>query len=92
MTSFNDCAAEHRERARAVRQVPLEFEIPRAAVALRRNIERFPYVTSDPATRDERCFEAYNIQVHGLAKRLSATGIKKVVIGISGGLKTLPMP
>ncbi|MCB0064581.1 MAG: NAD(+) synthase, partial [Caldilineaceae bacterium] len=36
--------------------------------------------------RDERCFEAYNIQVQGLMKRLDATGIKKVVIGVSGGL------
>jgi NAD+ synthase (glutamine-hydrolysing) len=30
----------------------------------------FPYVPSDPAVLDERCYEAYNIQVHGLMKRL----------------------
>jgi NAD+ synthase (glutamine-hydrolysing) len=36
--------------------------------------------------RDLRCFEAYNIQVHGLVKRLESTGIKKLVIGVSGGL------
>src|SRR5207244_3166654 len=41
---------------------------------------------SDPAERDERCFEAYNIQVHGLMKRLKSTGLGKVVIGVSGGL------
>ena len=41
---------------------------------------------SDPRERDQRCFEAYNIQVHGLLKRLSSAGIKRVVIGISGGL------
>ena len=35
---------------------------------------------------DERCYEAYNIQVHGLMKRLAATGIEKLVIGVSGGL------
>ncbi|MEX0911857.1 MAG: NAD(+) synthase, partial [Gemmatimonadota bacterium] len=35
---------------------------------------------------DERCFEAYNIQVHGLMKRLQSTGIERIVIGISGGL------
>ncbi len=29
---------------------------------------------SDPATRDERCYEAYNIQVHGLMKRLELDG------------------
>ena len=53
---------------------------------LRRTVERFPYVPADPATRNERCYEVYNIQVHGLETRLRATGIKKVVIGISGGL------
>jgi len=43
-------------------------------------------VPSDPLERDQRCFEAYNIQVHSLLKRLSSTGTKRVVIGISGGL------
>ncbi len=38
------------------------------------------------ATRDARCYEAYNIQVHGLKKRLLSTGIERVVIGVSGGL------
>ena len=53
---------------------------------LLRPLERFPYVPNDPALRDERCYEAYNIQVHGLMKRLQSTGIKHVVIGVSGGL------
>ncbi len=54
--------------------------------SLLRPLERFPYVPSDPVKRDERCYEAYNIQVHGLMKRLQSTGIKNVVIGVSGGL------
>ena len=53
---------------------------------MQREVARFPYVPSDPRERDQRCFEAYNIQVHGLLKRLSSAGIKRVVIGISGGL------
>ena len=53
---------------------------------LLRPLERFPYVPSDPVKRDERCYEAYNIQVHGLMKRLVSTGIQNVVIGVSGGL------
>jgi NAD+ synthase (glutamine-hydrolysing) len=55
-------------------------------VRLDRRIERFPYVPSDHARRDERCAEVYDIQVEALRKRLAATGIKRVVIGISGGL------
>src|SRR6185312_13669955 len=43
-------------------------------------------VPSDPATRDARCQEVYDIQVQGLVKRLRAMRTDKVVIGISGGL------
>ena len=41
---------------------------------------------ADPASRNERCEEVYNIQVRGLETRLRATGIEKLVIGVSGGL------
>jgi NAD+ synthase (glutamine-hydrolysing) len=85
-TSFNDAVGEHRERVRQIRRVPFEFAVPEGDVALLRRVERFPYVPSDAAARDERCYEAYNIQVHGLAKRLQSTGIERVVIGVSGGL------
>ena len=85
-TSFNDSAADHRDRVTAMRRIALELELPRARISLQRHVERFPYVPSDPAARDERCAEAYNIQVHGLTKRLTSTGIEKVVIGVSGGL------
>lgn len=86
MTSFNDAVSDHRERVRAIRRVPFAFAIPADITTLQRTVERFPYVPSDPRVRDERCFEAYNIQVHGLLKRLEATGIQKLVIGVSGGL------
>jgi NAD+ synthase (glutamine-hydrolysing) len=86
MTSFSDAAMVHAEAVRAIRRVPFEFQIPGGEIPLRRQIERFPFVPSDARVRDERCFEAYNIQVHGLMKRLDATGIKKIVIGVSGGL------
>jgi NAD+ synthase (glutamine-hydrolysing) len=86
MTSFNDAAAEYVERARRLRRVSFELRIPEGQRELRRRVERFPYVPSEPRDRDARCFEAYNIQVHGLMKRLTSTGIEKVVIGVSGGL------
>ena len=34
----------------------------------------FPFVPSDPAMLRDNCYEAYNIQVQGLAQRLQATG------------------
>ena len=84
--SFNDSVGDHLERVRAIRRVPFEWKVPEENVALQRDVERFPYVPNNPALRDERCFEAYNIQVHGLMKRLQSTGIEKIVIGVSGGL------
>jgi NAD+ synthase (glutamine-hydrolysing) len=86
MTSFSDSAGECRERLQAMRRVSFEFRVPAGKVALQRPVARFPYVPSDPRVRDQRCFEAYNIQVHSLLKRLASTGTKRVVIGISGGL------
>lgn len=86
LTSFNDSVGDHLEQARAIRQVEFDFEIPAGEIPLERQVERFPYVPNDAAERDERCYEAYNIQVHGLLKRLASTGIQRVVIGVSGGL------
>ena len=86
LTSFADCAAEHRIKAESYRRVPFALRVPREAGALRRNVLRFPYVPADPALRDERCHEVYRIQVHGLVKRLEHAGLTKVVIGVSGGL------
>jgi NAD+ synthase (glutamine-hydrolysing) len=86
LTSFHDSAAAHRDRVASLRRVSFHFAVPEGETDLLRSVERFPYVPSDPAARDERCREAYSIQVHGLKKRLESTGIRKVVIGVSGGL------
>src|SRR5206468_6124896 len=85
-STFGDAIHEHRDRLRAMRRVEFELGETTDVVPLRRHIEPFPYVPSDPATRNARCEEVYNIQVRGLETRLRATGIEKVVIGVSGGL------
>jgi NAD+ synthase (glutamine-hydrolysing) len=85
-TSFGDCASDLSAERRAVRVVPFRFEPPRAPVRLARRPARFPYVPDAPATRDARCAEAFAIQVAGLEGRLTASGLDKVVIGVSGGL------
>jgi len=84
--SFSDCAADHREQVRTMRKIDFDFQVPVGEMPLAQPVYRFPYVPSDPAMLDERCYETYNIQVHGLMKRLSSTSIKHLVIGISGGL------
>ncbi len=69
-----------------VRRVRFTLDPPDADVGLRRNIERFPFVPSDPARLQQDCYEAYSIQVSGLEQRLRALRYPKVVIGVSGGL------
>ncbi|MEX0601503.1 MAG: NAD(+) synthase, partial [Rhodothermales bacterium] len=86
LTSFNDAAGDHRERVRALRRIPFEFDVPEGTLPLIREVERFPYVPSEPGKLDERCYEAYNIQVHGLMKRMKAASIDRIVVGVSGGL------
>ncbi len=85
-TSFADNAAVHRERLRAMRRLSFALDLPAGDLGLQRPLRRFPYVPADVAERDALCWEAYNIQVHGLAKRLAASGIGRIVIGVSGGL------
>jgi len=87
LTSFSQNARTHRDRVRAFRRVGFDLDVPRGMrILLAREYPRFPYIPADPGKRDQRCYEAYNIQVQGLAKRLQAAGIGNVVIGISGGL------
>jgi len=68
------------------RTITFDFTAADEPLELRRTVERFPYVPADPAMLRENCYEAYNIQVQGLAQRLKATGLQKLVIGVSGGL------
>jgi NAD+ synthase (glutamine-hydrolysing) len=53
---------------------------------LERKIDRFPFVPDDPLRLDLDCYEAFNIQVQGLMKRLQVTNGERIVIGVSGGL------
>jgi len=85
--TFGQSAGKFRDALGEFRTIAFELPLPaEMPMDLRRNVGRFPYVPADPASRDERCAEVYNIQVSALVQRLSASGIRKVVIGVSGGL------
>ena len=82
--SWQACAAAN---ARPVRRVALTLGPERERdLGLRRAVPRFPFAPDDPARLDELCYEAYEIQTDGLRQRLAATGVERVVIGVSGGL------
>lgn len=86
LNSFSQNTVTHKERLSSFRKVEFEVDIPQGQLLLDREYPRFPYIPADPSKRDMRCYEAYNIQVQGLAKRLRASGINNIVIGVSGGL------
>ena len=84
--TFNDSAVAAGHPERDVRRIGFTHGARDGDTGLDRRIRRFPFVPDDPARRDEDCYEAFNIQVEALVKRLSATGSKTLVIGVSGGL------
>jgi len=80
--TFADCARLEGEPATVV---PFEAG-PGATADLLRPLDRFPFVPDDPARLDQDCYEAFNIQVQGLMRRMKATSAERLVIGVSGGL------
>ena len=81
--TFADCARQEGEAATVVPFLSREDSL---CDALIRPLDRFPFVPDDPARLDRDCFEAFNIQVQGLMRRMTATSAERLVIGVSGGL------
>ena len=72
--------------AAGFRRVEFTLDPPGGDLGFERPIERFPFVPADPARLAQDCYEAYSIQVSGLEQRLVAARIKRIIIGVSGGL------
>ncbi|TGX52442.1 NAD(+) synthase [Sphingomonas gei] len=84
--TFNDSARYANHPETRFRRIGFEHQPDMADRGLLRPLRRFPFVPNTPARLEEDCYEAFNIQVEGLRKRLESTGSKHLVIGISGGL------
>jgi NAD+ synthase (glutamine-hydrolysing) len=84
--TFRDCARNNRPRTNFRRIAFTAAPERDAALPIARKVDRFPYVPDDPSRLDHDCYEAYNIQVQGLRRRLEASHTKRAVIGVSGGL------
>ncbi|WP_232475927.1 NAD(+) synthase [Flavisphingomonas formosensis] len=84
--TFNDAAAAAGHPETRFRRIAFTHRPDHGDRGLRRALRRFPFVPNDPHRLDEDCYEAFNIQVEGLAKRFRSTPGGKMVIGISGGL------
>jgi NAD+ synthase (glutamine-hydrolysing) len=86
MGTFDDNRRHHGIATESFRRVDYQLDPPPGDIGLLREVERFPFVPSDPQRLQQDCYEAYNIQVSGLEQRLRALNYPKVVIGVSGGL------
>ena len=84
--TFGDAATFAGHPETRFRRIGFDHQPDYADAGLKRAIRRFPFVPDTPERLDEDCYEAFNIQVEGLLKRVTATGVKSLVIGVSGGL------
>lgn len=64
----------------------IPFPMKKEELHLKRHIDPRPFVPDNEAEKSRRCEEIIAIQAMGLKKRLSHTGCRSAVIGISGGL------
>lgn len=69
----------------SIEEISFDFK-DTTIVTFDRYVDRHPFVPGNPAEREKRSKEIFNIQTAALAKRFDSTGLKKAVIGISGGL------
>ncbi len=84
--TFNDAATLNLDAGHVFRRISFPFHKPAGDIGLKRDVARFPFVPADAGRLDQDCYETFNIQVQGLMKRLRSTGIKRLCVGISGGL------
>jgi len=81
--TFNDAG---KGQAPVFRRIRFDHQPHFEDAGLLRPIRRYPYVPNRESHLDLDCYEAFNIQVEGLRRRMESIGNPKLVIGISGGL------
>lgn len=84
--TFNDAAEADGHPENRYRRIAFDHRPAAGEKGLMRPVRRFPFVPNRREKLDEDCYEAFNIQVSGLIRRIEATRPKSLVIGISGGL------
>lgn len=84
--TFNDNARAAGHPEKRFRRIGFAHRCAGRDVGFERALRRFPYVPARAEQLDQDCYEAFNIQVQGLARRFQATSGKHLVIGVSGGL------
>ncbi|MCH2486597.1 MAG: NAD(+) synthase, partial [Erythrobacter sp.] len=83
MQTFNDAAEAAGRPEDWYRTIAFDHQPAGGDIGLARPIRRFPFVPNRQGKLDEDCYEAFNIQVSALIRRIEATDPKSLVIGIS---------
>lgn len=83
--SYSDNLAQY---AREMHHVSLDWPatLNYDETRLCRPLKKLPFVPREESRLHSRCEDIVNIQTEGLMRRLHFTGIKTVVVGVSGGL------
>lgn len=84
--TFADAAEWAGSPADTYRRIVFDHAYAEGDIGLQRPVARFPFVPDREDKLDEDCYEAFNIQVDALMRRIESTGAKSLIIGISGGL------
>jgi NAD+ synthase (glutamine-hydrolysing) len=84
--TFADAGDDAARTVSGYRTIPFEHRHAPGDTGLIRRVRRFPFVPNRPDKLDADCYEAFNIQVDALMRRIEATGSKCLVLGVSGGL------
>jgi NAD+ synthase (glutamine-hydrolysing) len=86
MPTFNDNAVAAGHPEKSFRRIHFRHAPAMKDIGFERRLRRLPFVPNRAEQLDQDCYEAFNIQVQGLAKRFTTTSGDKLVIGVSGGL------
>ncbi|MDE7442619.1 MAG: NAD(+) synthase, partial [Muribaculaceae bacterium] len=84
LTSFHDCS--QMENVSGYTVIRVSDDVSESYDDLLRTVNPMPFVPANDIHLNERCGEIVAIQVEGLARRLSFTHTRSLVVGISGGL------
>ena len=84
--TFNDASEDAGRPEDSYRRIGFTHRYHGGDIGLVRPVRRFPFVPNRPDRLDADCYEAFNIQVDALTRRIESTNAKCLILGVSGGL------
>ncbi|KTR84426.1 NAD synthetase [Novosphingobium barchaimii] len=86
LPTYADAARAVGNPEQASRTIGFDHQPASGDIGLQRPMRRYPFVPDRADKLDADCYEAFNIQVDGLMRRVESAKAKSLIIGVSGGL------